>query len=46
MEVVGRGGHVGDLHVAVLMLSFKLVSGGEDARFFVAQLEVSLHAPG
>lgn len=44
MEVVGWLGHVGDLHVAVLVLAFKLLCRGEDARLLVAELQIALHA--
>jgi hypothetical protein len=43
VEQIRRRGHVSNLHVAVLMLTIELVGGREDARVFVAKLEVSLH---
>lgn len=46
VEEIGRGGHVGDLHVAILVLTIKGVLGREYTRIFVAQLEISLHPSG
>ena len=43
MEEVCRRGHVHDLHVAVLMLTFQLVGAGEDARILVGELQVPFH---
>ena len=43
MEKVGRRSHVGDLHVAVLVLAIKLVRRREYSRIFVAELEISFH---
>jgi len=42
MEQVGRRGHVGDLHVAVLVLTDKLLTSGEITGILVAELKVSL----
>ena len=44
VEQVGGGGHVGDLHVGILVLAVQLLLGGEDARILVAELEETLHA--
>lgn len=46
MEQVGRSGHVDDLHVAVLVLTVKLLTVREDSRILVAQLEVALQTAG
>ena len=46
MEVVAWLGHISDLHVAVLVLTIKLLRRREDARIFVAKLEIALHATG
>lgn len=43
MEEVSRGGHVGNLHVAVLVLALKLLGIGEDPRVLVGKLEVALN---
>jgi hypothetical protein len=42
MEQVGRRGHVGDLHVAVLVLTDKLLTSGEITGILVAELKISL----
>lgn len=42
MEQVGGGGHIGDLHVTVLVLAGKLVLAREDARVLVGKLQVTL----
>lgn len=44
VEEIGRVSHVGNLHVAVLVLAVELVLRGEDARLLVAELKVTLHA--
>jgi hypothetical protein len=44
MEVVARLRYISNLHVAVLVLTIELVRRRENARIFVAQLEVALHA--
>lgn len=44
VEQVGGSCHVSNLHVAVLVLTIKLVRRWEDARIFVTKLEISLHA--
>ena len=46
VEQVGRGGHAGNLHVAVLVLTVQLVSRGEHTGLLVAKLEPTLHASG
>lgn len=46
VEQVGRGGHAGNLHVAVLVLTVQLVSLGVRTGLFVAKLEPTLHASG
>lgn len=46
VEDVGWLSEVGDLHVAVLVLAVELVWGWEDARIFVAKLQIALHAAG
>jgi hypothetical protein len=42
VEQIGGGGEVGDLHVAVLVLTDKLLTSGELSGILVAELEVSL----
>lgn len=44
MEQVGRSGHVGNLHIAVLVLTIDLIWAWEDARILVAELEISLNS--
>ena len=44
VEIVGRGCHVSDLHIAILMLSVKLICRWEYARLFVAKLQISFHS--
>ena len=44
VEQIRRRGHVGDLHVAVLVLTIQALLGGKDARVFVAELQVALHS--
>jgi hypothetical protein len=44
MKQVGRRCHVGDLHVAVLVLTDKLLTSGEITGILVAELKVSLEA--
>ena len=46
VEQVGRAGHAGNLHVAVLVLAVELVSGGEDTGLLVAKLQPTLHSAG
>jgi hypothetical protein len=46
VEVVGRGGAVGDLHVAVLVLTVESLRAGEDARVLVTELQEALHTAG
>ena len=46
VEQVGRSGHVGDLHVAVLVLAVELVCRREDAGLLVAKLQPALHTTG
>jgi hypothetical protein len=46
VEVVGRSRRVYDLHVAVLMLSFKLLGRREDSRVVIGQLQESLQSAG
>jgi hypothetical protein len=46
VEQVGRGGHAGNLHVAVLVLTVQLVSLGVRTGLFVAKLEPTLHTSG
>ena len=46
MEEVSRRGHVGNLHVAVLVLTLKLLGRGVDARILVAKLEETLDTSG
>ena len=46
MEEVSRRSHVGNLHVAVLVLALKLLGGGVDARILVAKLEETLDTSG
>lgn len=43
VEVVGGGGAVCDLHVAVLVLTLERLRAGEDARILVTQLQETLH---
>lgn len=44
VEKIGRRGHVGNLHIAVLVLTVQLVLSGELARFLVAKLQPTLHS--
>ena len=44
MEKIGGSRHVGDLHIAVLMLAFELVWRWEDPRIFVTELQISFHS--
>jgi hypothetical protein len=46
MEQVAGLGEVGNLHVAILMLSVKLIRAGEDTRVLVTKLKKSLNTPG
>lgn len=46
MEEVSRRGHVGNLHVAVLVLTLKLLGRGVNARILVAELEETLDTSG
>lgn len=46
MEQVGGGGHVGNLHVAVLVLAVELLGRGVEARILVAELEETLETAG
>lgn len=46
MEQVGRGGHVGNLHVAVLVLALQLFLGREHAGLLVTELQPTLHSTG
>ncbi len=46
VEKVGRGAHVGDLDVAVLVLALELVGRGEHARILVAELQEALQTAG
>jgi hypothetical protein len=46
VEQVGRRSHADDLHVAVLVLTIKLVWGREDTRLFIRQLQPTLHTTG
>jgi len=46
VEQVGRSGHAGNLHVAVLVLAVELVSRGVHAGLLVAKLEPALHTTG
>ncbi len=46
VEVVGWGGHVRNLHVAVLVLTLKLLWGWEDTWVLVRKLEITLHTSG
>lgn len=46
VEVLGRGGSVDDLHVAVLVLAGELLGRGVDVRVIIAQLEVTLNTRG
>ena len=43
VEKIGWGGHVADLHIAILMLTIELVRRREDSRVFVAELEIAFH---
>lgn len=43
VEQVGRRSHANNLHVAVLVLTVKLVRRREDTRLFVRQLQPTLH---
>lgn len=44
VEQVSRSGRVSNLHVAVLMLSVKLVGRRVDSGLLVAKLEITLHS--
>jgi hypothetical protein len=44
VEKVGRRSHVGNLHIAVLVLTVQLVLTRELARFLVAKLQPTLHS--
>lgn len=44
VEQVGRGRHVGDLHVAILVLALKLILCGEDSGVLIRELQVALNA--
>ena len=44
VEQVGWGGHVSDLHVAVLVLALELLSSWEDTWVLAGELKVTLHA--
>ena len=46
VEEIGGCGHIGDLHVAVLVLAVKLLRGWEDSGVFIAELQVPLHSAG
>lgn len=46
VEQVGRAGHAGDLHIAVLVLTVQLVGRGEHTGLLVAKLEPALHTSG
>lgn len=46
VEQVSGGCHVGDLHIAVLMLSVNVISSWENTGILVAKLEISLHSAG
>lgn len=46
MEQVRRRGHVGDLHVAVLVEAIQLVLAWVDTGLLVRELEVTLHTTG
>ena len=46
VEQICGGGHVGNLHVAILVLSVELVLCREDARVLVTELKVSLNSAG
>lgn len=46
VEQVGWRGHVGNLHVAVLVLSVDSVGGGEHSWVLVTQLEVPFYSSG
>ena len=43
VEVVGGSGAVGDLHVAVLVLTVEGLGAGEDTRVLVTELQEALH---
>ncbi len=44
MEQIRWGGHVAYLHVAILMLTVKLLWGREDPWVLVTELKISLHS--
>jgi hypothetical protein len=44
VEEVARLCQVRHLHVAILVLSIKLIRVGEDSRVFVAELQISLRS--
>lgn len=46
VEEVGGGGHVDDLHVAVLVLALEAVLRGKDPGILIRELEVALEATG
>src|SRR5437588_200639 len=46
MKQIRRAGHVGNLHVAVLVLTVQFFGRRVFPRVFVAQLQVSLDSPG
>jgi hypothetical protein len=46
MEVIARLSHVSNLHIAVLVLTIKLLRRGEDTWILVAELEIAFHAAG
>lgn len=46
VEQVGGRGHVGNLHVAVLVLAHELLASRELSGILVAELEVSLETTG
>ena len=46
MEQVRRCGHVGKLHVAILVLALQLLGRWEDPRIFVAELKIALDPAG
>jgi hypothetical protein len=46
VEEVSGARHVGDLHVAVLVLAVELVLGGENTGLLVTELEITLHTAG
>jgi len=45
MKQIRRAGHVGNLHVAVLVLTVQFCGAREFPGVLVAQLQVSLHSP-